>query len=362
MRRYVGGMKTVAERIKLEAEYPRIVQPIGIMATILNDNELKKLFGSVIIDGDQASVRPNSYVLRLGNEGEFLNASKEFTLGKNKKGIRILPGHSVAITSLETIDFRPSTVQKIYPDCALHAILSPSTDLSREGIVAPTTQIDAGYHGTLNWTITNTSNQERRFLQRERIYRITIMKLEKDEVPLKCYDGSYQDQTGYVRSRRTGAPVGMRDNEWEDAVAEGGPEALLDNLIKSGYPWHALAQKLKNIDQQFKIVSNEYGEIHDSLSNLTTEVDTLNRQQAEATQSIPQTISSALREAAESLQNRWLLTSGSFLIALLGLGISFTSSDKAIGFLKANGAFIGLALVIIGVVFAVIGIRKTRSK
>ena len=128
-------------------------------------------------------------------------------------------------------------------------------------------QIDAGYHGTLNWTITNTSNQERRFLQKERIYRITILKLEEGEVPLKCYEGSYQGQTGYVRSRRTGAPVGMRDSEWEDAVAEGGPEALLDNLIKSGYPWHALAQKLKTIDQQFKIVSDEYGAIHDSLVN-----------------------------------------------------------------------------------------------
>jgi hypothetical protein len=61
---------------------------------------------------------------------------------------------------------------------------------------------------------------------------------------------------------------GMRDNEWEDAVAEGGPEALLDNLIKSGYPWHALAQKLKTIDQQFKIVSDEYGAIHDSLNKV----------------------------------------------------------------------------------------------
>jgi deoxycytidine triphosphate deaminase len=332
------------------------------MATILNDNELKKLLGTVITNGDPSSVRPNSYVLRLGDEGEFLNASKEFTLGKTKKGIRVPPGHSVAITSLETIDFRPGTVEKIYPGCALHAILSPCTDLSREGIVAPTTQIDAGYHGTLNWTITNTSNQERRFLQKERIYRVTILKLEEGEVPLKCYEGSYQGQTGYVRSRRTGAPVGMRDNEWEDAVAEGGPEALLDNLIKSGYPWHALAQKLKTIDQQFKIVSDEYGAIHDSLKNLSTEVDTLNRQQNEASRSIPQVISTTLRDEAASLQNRWLLTSGSLLLALLGLIVSFTSSQNAISFLKANGAWIGVVLVLIGVISAVVAIRRPRSK
>src|SRR5216683_3252909 len=123
------------------------------MATILNDSELQRLIGTVIIDGDPASIRPNSYVLRLGGEGEFINAGKAFTLGKSKKGIRVSPGHSVALTALETIDFGPSTVSKIYPGCALHALISPTTDLSREGIVAPTTQVDAGYSGTLNWTI-----------------------------------------------------------------------------------------------------------------------------------------------------------------------------------------------------------------
>ena len=61
------------------------------MATILNDNELKKLLGVVITNGDPSSIRPNSYVLRLGDEGEFLNAAKEFTLGKTKKGIRLRP-------------------------------------------------------------------------------------------------------------------------------------------------------------------------------------------------------------------------------------------------------------------------------
>src|SRR5262245_6278093 len=113
------------------------------MAIILNDAELKRLIGTVIVDGDSASIRPNSYTLRLGSEGEFLNAGKTFSLGKPKKGIRIPPGHSVALTAFETIDFRPSTVEKIYPGCALHALISPTTDLSREGIVAPTTQVDA---------------------------------------------------------------------------------------------------------------------------------------------------------------------------------------------------------------------------
>jgi hypothetical protein len=43
-------------------------------------------------------------------------------------------------------------------------------------------------------------------------------------------------------------------------------------------------------------------------------------------------ISAALRDEAASLQNRWLLTSGSLLLALSGLVVSFTSSQNALGF------------------------------
>lgn len=332
------------------------------MATILNDTEIKKLIGTVIIDGDAASIRPNSYILRLGGEGEFLTAGKVFTIGKSKKGIRIPPGHSVAVTALEAIDFRPATVEKVYPGCALHAFISPTTDLAREGIVAPTTQVDAGYSGTLNWTITNTSSEERRFLYGERLYRLTILKLEAGEVPVKFYDGAYQGKIGYVRSQRKGAPVGMRDSEWEDSLVEGGAEALLDNLMKLGYPWHALGQRLMTIDQQFKLVSDEYAAIHDSLTKLGSEVDTLSRRYSDVLGSIPQTIANALRDEAATLQNRWLLISGSMVLGLLGLVLSFTSNQRAFDFLKANGAWIGVLLVLIGVVLTVVTTRRPRPK
>jgi hypothetical protein len=39
---------------------------------ILNDSEIKRLLGSVIVNGDGANIRPNAYVLRLGAKGEFL--------------------------------------------------------------------------------------------------------------------------------------------------------------------------------------------------------------------------------------------------------------------------------------------------
>jgi len=312
------------------------------MATILNDVELKKLLGTVIVGGDPGCVRPNAYVLRLGSEGEFLNTSKEFEIGTKKKGVRIQTGHSVAVTALETLDFRRETVHRVYPGLDLHGFVSPTTDLSREGIVAQSTQVDAGYHGTLNWTLTNTSSEERRFVHKERIYRLTIFKLEKDETPDHLYAGDYQSQTGYVRSRRTGAPVGMKDSDWEDAYVKGGPEDMLENLIRSGYPWHILGSRLKEIDLQFKSVTEEYAAIHDSIAELTRQVNGIRERQVDT----PETVRKVLREEAGSLQNRWLLGAGSVVLGFLGIVLSVSSNTALWSFFKEYGVTVGVVLIV----------------
>ncbi|MEW5980820.1 MAG: hypothetical protein AB1806_00455 [Acidobacteriota bacterium] len=316
------------------------------MAILLNDVELRKLLGTVIQDGDAESIRPNSYVLRLGPMGEFLNTGKEFELGDKKKGIRIAPGHSVAVTGLETIDFRLDTVRKVFPESDLHGIVSPTTDLSREGIVAPTTQIDAGFFGTLNWTLTNTSSEERRFVHKERIFRLAIFRLEKDERPESLYGGTYQSRIGYVRSQRRGAPTGMKEVEWEDGQAKGSPEDLLDNLVKSGYPWHALGQRLMLIDQQFKSVTLEYADLREAIERLTADLSAVRERQA----GISDTVRAVLREEANALQNRWLLGSGSLLFAALGAGVSILASDAARGFVTQYGVIVGLAIVLLSLV------------
>lgn len=313
------------------------------MAELLSDSDIAKLIGTVIVDGDADCVRPNSYYLRLGAAGEFINTGKDFEIGsKDKKGIRLQPGHSVGVTAHETIDFSRETVRKIFPDCDLHGIVSPSTDLSREGVVAPTTQIDAGYHGTLNWTLTNTSSEERRFLFKERLFRLTIFKLREGERPENLYAGEYQSQIGYVRSRRQGAPVGMRETEWEDGQTKGGPEDVLETLIKSGYPWHALGQKLKTIDQQFKVISNEYSDIHDALAKLTSDMNQLRDKQGEISDAIRRVV----RDEAEMLQNRWLIGAGLLMVGMLGLVISGSSSAPFMAALKEYGVPIGLALML----------------
>ena len=308
------------------------------MAVLLKDKELKALIGTVIVNGDISCVRPNSYILRLGSKGEFLNSGKEFNLGKKKKGIRVHPGHSVAVTAHEELDFGRETVHKFYPGDDLHGMISPTTDLSREGLVAPSTQVDAGYHGTPNWTIANTSNQERRFTFKERIFRLIIFRLSGGETPDELYAGDYQDQTGYVPSRRRGAPVGMRDSEWEDSVVQGGPEEMLENLVKSGYPWNLLGERLKIIDRQFETVTNEYSNIGDSIDALKNEM-----------KEIRNGLRGVLMEEATSLQNRWLLGTGSVIVGFAGLTLTVMSNEPSLAFVKQYGVFVGLFFVLAAV-------------
>ena len=310
------------------------------MANLLNDEDLRRLFGTVISNADESCLRPNSYILRLGSHGEFLNTGKEFLLDAKIKGIRIQPGHSVGVTALEKIDFRREIVEKVFPGADLHGLLSPTTDLSREGIVAPTTQVDAGYMGTLNWTITNTSSSEARFTHGERIFRLAIFRLQEGENPTSLYSGDYQEREGYIRSRRSGPPVGMKDSEWEDAFVKGGPEDKFEELIKSGYPWHILGSRLKEVDQQLKTVTEEYGEIHDSISALNNQVNQIQERQKDT----PETVRKVLREETSALQNRWLIGSASLIVAAIGIGLSLWSNATVWGFIENHGVSFGLGI------------------
>lgn len=312
------------------------------MAEVLSDKELKSIIGTVIKDGAPNSIRPNSYVLRLGESGEFLNSGKAFKLGKGKKGIRVAPGHSVGVTARETIDFSRKAVREHFPDHDLHGIISPTTDLAREGIVAPTTQVDAGYKGTLNWTIVNTSSHERRFVYEERCFRLTILKLTEGERPDQIYDGDYQGHTGYVPSQRRGAPVGIKEHEWEDSTTKGGPEDLLQGLIKSGYPWNVLGERLATLDGQFKTVTNEYAEIAESIHKLQSEVSSLRSDQDNLTDRVRKAVSDQIPAALAPLA----FGASTVLIALLGLGLAVLSSERAVLFLDSYGGGVGLLMML----------------
>jgi hypothetical protein len=226
------------------------------------------------------------------------NCGKEFAPGAREKGIRVQPGHCVGLTAFETVDFRRETVRKIYPDHDLDAFISPSRHLSRDGIVAPTTQVDASYHGILNWTVRNTSNEERRFLTQGKLFRLTVFKLAPGETPLAPHKGESQDNAGQVRSERKGARAARREHEWEDSRIQGGPEALLENLLKSGHPWNILGQRLQLIGDQFDTVTNGFGVIKKSIDSLNADVASLRGD-------LPEDIRKALATKSAEFNARW---------------------------------------------------------
>jgi lipid A disaccharide synthetase len=91
----------------------------------------------------------------------------------------------------------------------------------------------------------------------------------------------------------------MKEGEWEDEQVKGGPEELLENIMRSGYLWHILGSRPKEIDRQFKAVTDEYAAIHDSINELSRLVDSMKDKQTDA----PETVRRVLREEASSLQN-----------------------------------------------------------
>ena len=342
------------------------------MAELLRDREMRKILNTVIENGDEESVRPNAYVLRLGADGEYLTTGKSFTLGEqagDKKGIRVPPGQSVALTAFETIDFRRETVDEHFPDCDLHGLISPTTDLQREGVSAPSTHIDAGYHGTLNWTIRNSSSEERRFVFRERMFRLVIFKLAKGERPDDVYKGAYQDKLGYVRSKRAGAPTGMRDVDWEDSTTTEGPEVLLERLVKSGFPWSTLGTRLKVIGDELQSVTHEYSQIHDSIERLEREVGEVKASQSDLSDRIRTVLREELAQGAVSDQirnvvrdehYRWLGGAFTALVGLLATFFSIMQSEFVVGLLDLHGNWIGpgVAVAAFAAMWLLIGRRQ----
>jgi hypothetical protein len=139
----------------------------------------------------------------------------------------------------------------------------------------------------------------------------------------------------------------MKDSEWEDGRVKGGPQDILDDLINSGYPWRGLGLRLKEIDQQFQSVTNEYALIHDSINQLSADVSTIRERQSD----VPNTVRTVLREEASALQNRWLIAAASMLAVFVGLGLTLSSNEAIKGFVRSNGTYFGL-VVILGAIAA----------
>ena len=182
---------------------------------------------------------------------------------------------------------------------------------------------------------------------------MTIFKLAPGETPVNPYQGDYQGKHGYVRSERKGAPAGMRETEWEDSKMEGGPEASLENLIKSGYPWNLLGERLKVILGQFEMVTDEYAEIRSSIEKLTADLQAQGK-------SLESTVSNLIEAHTSNLQLKWTVVSVSAVGALIGIVLTILTNDAALRFVKEQGALIGILMMIICSTGIYLGLRKSK--
>src|SRR5438093_9401715 len=175
------------------------------MAKFLADRDIRKLIGSVLLNAEAERINPNGIELRLGKHVHFHSTGEEKELEAGLF-LKVSPGETVSISSIEQIDFRVPTVQTIFPNAMLMGFITPTTTMMREGISQVATKIDAGFRGILNWGLRNGSTKDLTLQYGEPIFKLTIFELADDERPQVAYGGrpgdSYQDTQGIRRSTR----------------------------------------------------------------------------------------------------------------------------------------------------------------
>jgi deoxycytidine triphosphate deaminase len=227
------------------------------MAKTLPDKEIRRLLADVISGGDPDLVNPNGIALRLGTHVRFLSTGEDMELSPGHF-LKVCPGETVLISSLERIDFTRETVQKYFPNSMLMGWISPTTTMMREGISQVTTKVDAGFRGTLNWSLRNSSIKDLILHYAEPIYKLTIERLEQDERPEVDYGAGpthqYQDTQGIRHSARR-LPADIPKSKIVSSSFE-----KLDpkkQLREAGYPFDHIATELVELDGKFEVVSSD---------------------------------------------------------------------------------------------------------
>lgn len=263
------------------------------MARILADREIKRLIGSALIHAEKKYVNPNGIELRLGKQVCFHSTGEEKEL-KPGSFLKVNPGETVVITSLERIDFTQETVQTLYPSSMLMGFITPTTTMMREGISQVATKIDAGFRGILNWGLRNGSVRDLIIGYGEPIFKLTIFLLDEKEAPDIPYgvrDGDkYQDSKGVTRSKRHIPADIPKDKIVSSSFDKLDPKK---QLREAGYPFDHIGRELVDLHGKFEVVSKdvlllkeEFHKRTDELSaKIATETTTLSEKMDEFRQS-----------------------------------------------------------------------------
>lgn len=244
------------------------------MARILPDREIRRLIGTVLVDADPQLINPNGIELRLGKQVIFHSTTEEAALTPGQY-LKVSPGESVAISSLELLNFKAETVTKVLPCKMLMGFITPTTTMMREGISQVSTKIDAGFRGNLNWGLRNGSTRDLIIQYGEPIFKLTIFELGEEEKPEISYGerpgDNYQDTDGIRRSTRK-LPVDI-----PKAKVISSSFHRLDpkkQLKEAGYPFDHIGTELTTLHGKFELVSSDVRMMRDEFSKRTNELST----------------------------------------------------------------------------------------
>lgn len=242
------------------------------MATILADKEIRKLLSSILIGAGADYINPNGIELRLGKHVHFHSTGEESELGPGLF-LKVSPGETVSISSMEQIDFSAPTVQAVLPDKMLMGLITPTTTMMREGISQVATKIDAGFRGILNWGLRNGSTRDLILQYGEPIFKLTLFLLEHDEIPEVPYGERgtdyYQDTEGIKRSaRRLPADI-PKAKIVSSSFDQLDPKK---QLREAGYPFDHIGTELTTLHGKFEVVSKDVLLLKEQFERRTNEL------------------------------------------------------------------------------------------
>jgi deoxycytidine triphosphate deaminase len=273
-----------------------MIQLTAQMATVLPDREIKSLLGRAILGGSQECVRVNSYEVRLGHKARFDSTGEEVDI-PNEHFLEIEPGEFVSVESLEKLDLTPEALGSIGKSSGVFALITPTTTMMREGFLFASTKVDAGYKGTLNWGIRNSSIDTVRLRQGEGLFKLTFWELSEDEKPDHFYGENeldyYQGTSGIKESART-VPAKIADR----LIVMRSQQKIdpINQLAQAGHPFNHIGTELIALQGQFQIVSQDVALVKNGFDDLKRKIET-------ETQTLATTISGLGDQLGNNVRN-----------------------------------------------------------
>jgi deoxycytidine triphosphate deaminase len=287
----------------------------------------------------------------LGEAVRFHSTGEEKELQAGQY-LKVSPGETVVISSLEQIDFTSATVRKHFPESMLMGLITPTTTMMREGITQVATKIDAGFRGILNWGLRNGSTKDLIVAYGEPIFKLTIFLLDKDESPEVAYgekpEHHYQDSEGITRSaRRIPADI-PKKHIVSSSFEKFDPKK---QLREAGYPFDHIGSELIRLDGKFEMVSKDVAALKSEFEQRTKELSGKIESETKSLVAKLEETRSTLLEKVETLfSNRFFWVVGVIVAAMPVLygGVAFlqkTSLSKdAIAFVAILGGAVILMI------------------